>query len=419
MTNTGRKKVYIITQHYPYGCGEKTFIEPELKELVESKKFDITILCNANQDEKVTSSLDETVTTILIPNKPLVKRPWLILKFFFLYFFLKEIKSERKEILCGFNCWGKLYDSLSFYIRAGIFGHDLLKKDIQLNDCIIYTYWCNVHTLAIALLADKLENIKLISRIHGFDLYDERVLHGRQPFRKIIDSKLNQLFFIAQTGMEYYVEKMGEKSKYILNRLGTVNENSFSDIKKAQKKSKEFLLISCSNMVPLKRVEYIIQALSQITEFDIKWIHFGDGILRKTIEEQAGRLLNHKRNISYCFKGETDNKSIMEFYRNNLVDCFITTSETEGCPVTLQEAMSYGIPIIGTEVGEIPLMIQENGILLKKDVEIDEISKAIKKIYLMEEDEKELMRNSSRKLWEKYFNGKRNHDDFIEKLLEI
>ena len=64
-------------------------------------------------------------------------------------------------------------------------------------------------------------------------------------------------------------------------------------------------------------------------------------------------------------------------------DSFITTSSTEGLPVSIQEAMAAGIPIIGTNVGGIPEMIDGNGVLLSANPSNKEVAEAILRIYYM------------------------------------
>lgn len=414
-----KKKLIIFTQQYPYERGEETFIEPELKALIQSDKFDITIITNGREDKENTFVVEDCVKCLLIPNVSLLRRPFLVIKYGLQFLFLKTTCSERKEILNCSGCWGKLVDSLLFFLRAQIFYYDISCLAVDLNNAILYTYWCNVQTLAIALHKSKWNNIKLISRIHNFDLYDERTAHGRQPFRALIKNNLDKLFFIGKTGMDYYTQKEGNSQKYVLNYLGIENREQYDSILDSQTQYKGCILVSCSNIISLKRVNLIIEALSLITEFDIKWIHFGDGSDRKGMEQLARERLNHKENITYCFMGQTKNEEIMSFYKNNNIDCFITTTQSEGCPVSLQEAMSYGIPIIGTAVAEIPLMIKGNGILLKENPDIVEVAEAIKKIYLSSDERKKQMRNQSRKLWEKYFDGDKNHKEFIQYLLEL
>lgn len=70
----------------------------------------------------------------------------------------------------------------------------------------------------------------------------------------------------------------------------------------------------------------------------------------------------------------------MDFYEDNFVSCFITTTSTEGNPVSIQEVLSFGIPIIGTDVSDIPLMIHGNGVLMSSNPKAEEVTEAIKKI---------------------------------------
>lgn len=421
MTNNSfKKKLFIITQNYPYGNGEKTFIEPELSYLMASNKFNLTIVSNAMENTQQTTELPKGVMLRWVKSKSVLKAPIKLAKYLGKYFISKDTKEERKDVWKNKGCIGKLIDSLFFYVRSQMFFDQLSKENIDFENAIVYTYWNNIETLAIALHKSEKHNVKLISRIHGYDLYDGRTAHGRQPFRKTIDDKLDKLFFIAQTGRDYYVERMGGNShRYVLSYLGTLNRNDFCNIRAKQKRQESFLLVSCSNIIPLKRIELIMNAIGYIDDFNVTWIHFGDGFQKKNIEEKAKQIFRHKSNISYVFMGQKDNEEIMQFYESNYVDCFITTSQTEGCPVTVQEAMSYGIPIIGTAVGELPLMINGNGVLLNENPKIEEVADAIIAIHSLEKAECDMMRYKSRKLWEKNFDGDKNYREFVQKLIEL
>lgn len=62
----------------------------------------------------------------------------------------------------------------------------------------------------------------------------------------------------------------------------------------------------------------------------------------------------------------------------NWADVFILPSFNEGLPISILEAMSYGMPIISSPVGGIPEIIKGNGTLVTPGNE-EEIYKAIKK----------------------------------------
>lgn len=62
----------------------------------------------------------------------------------------------------------------------------------------------------------------------------------------------------------------------------------------------------------------------------------------------------------------------------NWADIFILPSHNEGLPISILEAMSYGMPIISTPVGGIPEVVMENGVLVTPGND-NEISLAIKR----------------------------------------
>jgi glycosyltransferase involved in cell wall biosynthesis len=65
----------------------------------------------------------------------------------------------------------------------------------------------------------------------------------------------------------------------------------------------------------------------------------------------------------------------------NSADLFVLSSLSEGCPLTLLEAMSFGKPVIATSVGMIPDVIQDrvNGIRIPPG-DSEYLAKTIKEI---------------------------------------
>lgn len=62
----------------------------------------------------------------------------------------------------------------------------------------------------------------------------------------------------------------------------------------------------------------------------------------------------------------------------NWADIFILPSYNEGLPISILEAMSYGMPIISSPVGGIPEIVTNNGILITPGKD-EEINRAIRK----------------------------------------
>ena len=136
-------------------------------------------------------------------------------------------------------------------------------------------------------------------------------------------------------------------------------------------------------------------------------------------EKKAQELLAGKNNIAYRLAGFIPLEEIMRFYEENDIDCFITTSSPEGCPVSIQEAMSYGIPIIATAVGEIPNMIEGNGILLSENPLPEDVQTAIERLCHAGEAESLAMQAKSRALWECKYNAADNAQKFVEELKKL
>lgn len=409
-------KLYLITSDFPYGRGEASFIMPELPYLKD--KFDITIISNSLKHEQ-TVFLDEDIKVVHYDRK--ASLAWKLLdSVCYLgskdaYCEVREIIQSRKKII------RRLLDSVLFFEEARRFERFLKKNQIidYKEPAIIYNYWFTYYCLTVIRMFGKNPNIKIVTRAHRYDLYDEGYLGGRQPFKRQMDGKIDNIVFIAEHGRQYYLDKYCTEvkaDKYRLFRLGvTPLEKGTNNL---QRKSNVFLLVSCSAIILRKRVKLIIDALANIIDFNIKWIHFGDGVEFEKMVEYAKVKLDNRSNIFYEFMGDVDTEQIMKFYSENFVNAFITTTESEGCPVSVQEAMAYGIPIIGTDIAEIPYMIKGNGILLSSDPDAKEVSDAIHFIAELSEEEISLMRENSYQLWKRNFDGEVNAKKFTEFLSE-
>ena len=79
--------------------------------------------------------------------------------------------------------------------------------------------------------------------------------------------------------------------------------------------------------------------------------------------------------------------------------------------------MAYGIPIIGTDVGGITEMIQENGILIRSVPTAEEIRNAIAYIYC-NPDVRKKMCKASLELWKQEYCAERNVQRFLNFLKE-
>ncbi len=237
--------------------------------------------------------------------------------------------------------------------RSEVILLDLKKLDLigTRNEVYYYPFWGEEEAFCLALLKRKNHIKNLFIRLRGWDLFEERRENNYIPFQRYIFRQASLISVQTQEAYNYLLAKYPwYADKIVLNYQGTYDhgENPYDEDKTCVR------IVSCSNLVPLKRVDRIITILKEV-DCDIEWIHFGDGEERKKLLDMAASL---PTNIKFHFKGRVGNQEILEFYKNQSVDLFIHLSSTEGgVPLALQEAASFGIPMIGTNAGGIPEIV--------------------------------------------------------------
>jgi glycosyltransferase involved in cell wall biosynthesis len=107
-----------------------------------------------------------------------------------------------------------------------------------------------------------------------------------------------------------------------------------------------------------KGLDYLVKAAERVVEVNpnVQFIIYGEGYLRESLEEQIntahlGGQISLEGNFS-----RNELPTIM-----SAAEIFVLPSITEGFPLSVLEAMAWGLPIIATSVGGVPELI-ENGV---------------------------------------------------------
>ncbi len=78
--------------------------------------------------------------------------------------------------------------------------------------------------------------------------------------------------------------------------------------KEKYNKEDELRIVSCSNVVPIKRLDLVVKTLQHISDINIKWTHFGDGIMMNQIKKMSRTL---PKNIKVDFRGNVKNSDLL------------------------------------------------------------------------------------------------------------
>lgn len=393
------------TTAYPYGNAE-TFIENELN--IIAPHFEKIYLFHKTKTtiQRVTPNNVELIY-IEPPTSSSNRKTTLKNIFLLTYFIIHEYFFSRQKQLFRKN----IRYNVSHFINCLYYANQITQKlsSEVLNNGVFYSYWFYDWNLSLSILNYKKEIKKNYTRTHGFDLYENNGKENYLPLRKFCLEHTNKIFTISKKG-ERYLKSLYPKysTKIMLAYLGTKDYGS----NPLPNNTQPFHIVSCSNINFVKRLHLIIDTLNHIN-FKIKWTHIGDGPLSSEIKELSQKLPTH---IEVVFMGRLTQNEIFNFYKTSYIDVFINTSVSEGLPVSIMEAISFGIPIIATDVGGTNEIINDTtGWLIPADFSTKTISDLIHNI--KHETEKSKNREEIKKYWELNFKGEENYDIFVKQNL--
>lgn len=368
------KKLILFTTSYPFGNHE-TYIEDEL--LVLSKNFNVEIYpLIYKKKSKVPRRVPMNVR-VHSPAFPISKLQRVIL------FFRGLVHVGNLNVIFHDFADFKVYKNpinlktwfMHYFHYVAMLGTSQYHDVELLDNCVFYFYWGNGWPMLCLNLA-KRRNRKIFIRLHGSDCYLDRN-SGYLPVRSFLYSFADYILPISENIKNYIISLYQvDSSKILVSPLGVRKVESVNVDWPCP--SGRVTIVSCSNIIKLKRLDLIIKAL-QLLDGDcvLDWVHFGSGDDEKRIK----RILNDYSfsTIIIQFRGHCQREEIYDYYKKNYIHGFLNVSEHEGVPVSIMEAMSFGIPCIATDVGATrELVNNNNGILISKDFAVSELAALIK-----------------------------------------
>jgi len=406
----------LFTTSYPYDYAtEQTFLKGEVEILC--KRFDRMILVPritqgnclpVSEGVEVDTSFSSTFTAF---NRIYSSA---------LSLFSKDLYLDLKANVPAFRSPSYVRKLFSFLSGANLTRRWLKKwlgrQNVSAADVVCYTYWFDEITMGLGLAKESHSDLRVISRAHGYDLYEE--LYGVWPCRRRAIDLLDGLFSASAAGEEYLFKKYPEFSEKVQTALlGVADPGGIS------KPSEDGVLriVSCSMLYAIKRVDLLLDGIACAARKRsgqmIEWSHFGGGDERRDFIMKITD--EFPSNAKGDFPGFIPQKELINNYLEQPVDIFVNVSSTEGTPVSIMEAISCGIPVIATAVGgNVEIVSEKNGFLLSANPTPEEIADALLKV-CDQREEMSKKRQGSRQIWSERYNEATNFEAFAQKIVEI
>ena len=405
MNPSGSSDLVLLTARYPFDDHE-VVLDPEVTVLAE--RFRRVFILPSYRGEKVRP---------LPPNVAMVELPW----------FDPWPRSVKRKALASRTAMRVLAatlrrpSNLRPYLAKGRFYADLLAMNVLkarvlrrfveeegLDGAIFYDYWFENSTLAMALLRQASLIETAVSRAHNFDVYDEEWQAGTVPFSEFKARWLDRIFPVSEHGARYLRQRLAlSPSKTPVAHLGVEARQSST-----RSTAKVPLVVSCARLEPRKRIHLIPEVLSLVGR-PLRWIHFGDGVDRPRVEAAAARLPG---DVEWELRGQVDNQEVLDFYRRHPVDALLSVSISEGVPISMMEAVSFGIPIVATAVRGVPeIVTPQTGELLEPHAKTDQMAAGLA-------DALEPGRFDRRQIvgfFREHFEAEKNYAEFADSLIAV
>lgn len=240
------------------------------------------------------------------------------------------------------------------------------------------------------LLASKGIRTKTIVSVRN-DPEKEYSTSSSKILAKILYKKANGIVFQTEDAQKFFPEEIQRKSRIILNQ---VDEKFFQD-----NKGEGEYIIACGRLSRQKNYPMMIKAFAEVLK---EWPNeilriYGEGVLKEELVQLTQKL---RIEDSVEFMGfSTD---MIEAYQS--AKFLVMTSDYEGMPNVMLEALASSVPVISTDCpcGGPKMIIKdgENGLLVPVG-DVREMIKAMNRL-LSKSTDLQLLRRGARRSAEKF-----------------
>lgn len=273
-----------------------------------------------------------------------------------------------------------------------------------------------IHALEAMLVRDvgALKG-KLISSFRGYDISWYIQEKGDRVYDRLF--KTADFFLTNCDFFKRRILKLGcAPNKVLVHRSG-INCSKFAFNTRHPSDNGVFRIATTGRLVEKKGIEYAIRAVAKVAEKypSIEYNIIGDGNLKEHFQQIITELKIQDKVQLLGWKNQQEIIEILDRSHIFIAPSVTAADGNQDAPVnTLKEAMAMGLPVIGTQHGGIPELI-EDGVsgFLVPERDADAIAKKL--IYLIEHPEQwPQMGKAGRAYVEQHYETNKLNDELVE-----
>ena len=271
---------------------------------------------------------------------------------------------------------------------------------------LIHAHFATEPTATARAFAAQLK-IPFTFTTHGYDIRRKAPV----DFRERAEAAA-ALITVSQANARHMTQKFDVGAGKITVIPCGIDTETFRPEKNNKGSADSVPLILCvARHAPVKNLAMLLRACAALRERDVKFrcALVGDGSCHGELKSLRAEL-----NLEDCVEmpGATKQNEVVRWWQS--ADVGVLTSENEGMPVCLMEAAACGVPVVATDVGGIPELVQDKitGLLVPlNDVEkfSDALQRLIENVSLRKK-----MGVAARLRAEENFSVKRQVDSLLE-----
>jgi colanic acid/amylovoran biosynthesis glycosyltransferase len=238
---------------------------------------------------------------------------------------------------------------------------------------IIHCQFGNLGLLGMALRDIGAIQGKLITTFRGNDISEYVRQHGEHVYDRLFQT--GDFFLTNCDFFRNRLLKLGcHPDRVLVHRSGIDCDRFFFQPRRLSP-GEQVRIVTTGRLVEKKGIEYVVRAIAKVskTHPNIKYDVIGDGPLRESLE-QLIQALNVSPFVELLgWKQERELIEILDRSHIMVAPSISSRNGDQDAPVNvLKEAMAMGLPVIGTQHGGIPELIEDgkSGFLVaERDVE--------------------------------------------------